>query len=97
MNLLANHRSFFSRIKTHSLMPSNSSYHIVRLMKRNLDVYKLIARKNSLVLYLKTFLIKEALLLAMQYEQNEIAEQCLSTLAIIKNLLLINSGLSVNF
>lgn len=46
-------------------MALNFGYHVLKLVRRNLDVYKSTIKENLLVLPLKVFTKKEVLLLAM--------------------------------
>lgn len=65
MSLFANYKSFFSRAKTSSLMFLNSSYRILRPMGKRLNTYKPMIGEDLLILYLKAFAIRKALLLAI--------------------------------
>lgn len=37
----------------------NFNYYLLKLIKKNLNIYKLIIKKNLLILYLKTFVKKK--------------------------------------
>lgn len=67
INLLAKYKYFYFEAKINLLMPLNSNYYKPKLIKRNLDIYKLIARENLLVLYSKISRMRKVLLLTMQY------------------------------
>lgn len=64
IRLLANHEFSFFKAKITSLMVSNFSYYISKkLIRKNLDIYKLIAEENLLLQYSKMFVIRKTLLL----------------------------------
>lgn len=66
INLFINYKFFYSKVKINYLIPLSFGYHVLKkLVKKNLDIYKLIVEKNLLVQYLKTFVIKKILLLAI--------------------------------
>lgn len=79
MNLLINYKSSYFRAKMSFLILLNFGCHELNSIRKNLDVYKLMAEKNSLVPYLKTSAIRKALQLTIQHciytRKNEIAEQ----------------------
>ncbi len=66
-NLFINHGYCFFKAKTNSLTLLNSNYPRLKHVGKNLDVYKQIAGENSLVLYLKTFVMKKTSPSAMRH------------------------------
>lgn len=65
MSSIANNESSFFKVRTSFLTLSNFGCYILKLVRRNLDVYKSMIKKNLLVLYLIASVMKEILLLAM--------------------------------
>lgn len=65
MNLFANHRCSYFEAKTSFLIPLNFYCHKLKRIERNSDVYKLMARDNSLVPHLRAFAIRRTLQLTM--------------------------------
>ena len=67
MRSLANHGSYYIASKTCSLTPLKFGYRLPNPVGRNLEVYKLMAGENLLVLYSKTFAIRKTSLLATRH------------------------------
>lgn len=66
MNSHVSHGSYSSKVRKSFSMPSNSEYHMSRLvMGRNSDAYKLTIEKKLSIPPSKTFVRRKALLLAM--------------------------------
>lgn len=71
-----------------------------RLIKKNTDIYKTIANKDLLVQYLKTSIKKYitiSYIILYIYKKNSIIKLYWKILAIIKNSLIIDNSLSINF
>lgn len=100
MNSYVNYGPCFFRANVSSLIPSNSGYHTLKLMKRNLDVYKLTVEEDFLVPPLKASVKKNITISyakSYMYEENGIAKEYQKILATMKDSLLINNKLPVNF
>lgn len=67
MNLFENHEFSYFEAKKSSLMVLNFGYYKSKLVKRNLDIYKLMAGENSLVPHSTASAMKKTSLLAMQH------------------------------
>lgn len=50
-------------------MSLNSSCYVLKSIKKNLDVYKLIIQENSLMLHLRAFIIRKVLLFTKWYHK----------------------------
>lgn len=67
MNSHVNHRFCSSGAKKSSLIPSNSSYYALKLIKRNLNAYKSMIEGNLSLLPSKAFIKRKILLLTIQH------------------------------
>lgn len=67
MNFYINYRFYYFGTKMSFLISLNSSYHALKFIDKNLDIYKSRIEENLLVPFSKVFARREALLLAMQY------------------------------